>query len=84
MKPRIKRVAGFWRCVSPDAQGIGINPQSAYREYMRMWIDNMEEQVRRDKERQERVAWEHMAQMRSQWLQQQIATSKIWTRLIQK
>jgi hypothetical protein len=49
MKPRIRKVDGFWRCTTPDAQGIGATPRLAYGEFMDVSIDALMAKVEADR-----------------------------------
>lgn len=49
MKPRIRKIEGFWHCVAPDAQGIGITPYDAYREYMDLMLDVIQARIEKSR-----------------------------------
>lgn len=63
MKPRIRRVDGFWHCVTPDAQGLGITPEIAYREYMDMWIDMQLARIEAGRKERERKEIEYQTEL---------------------
>jgi hypothetical protein len=62
MKPRIRKVDGFWRCTTPDAQGIGVTPKHAHGEFMDVSINELLAKVEADRREWQRREIEYATQ----------------------
>lgn len=62
MKPRLRKVEGFWHCVTPDAQGIGVTPTLAHREYMDLLFDVVQDRIEADRKEYARKEIEYQTE----------------------